>query len=360
MCAMTDISSTIEAPKDALQDPKPRRSRWAIAAASLLAAGFVLILLASVKVPYLATSPGPVLEVQGIVEVEDVPSFSGKGELFLLTISRGSDPLTIFEWFEAWRDPSVDLVKRELVVPEGTTSDERRRRNLEVMHSSQQLAIAVALDRLGYDISVVGNGAYISEVTGGGPADGIVLPDDIIVGFDGAPVEFVQDLIDAVRAAEIGGTVMVTVDRADELKDLVLTLGESPTEPGVPLIGVMLTDAGARFEFPIDVTIDAGSVGGPSAGMMLSLAVYNRLTEDDITRGHRVAGTGSLTAEGGVQRIGGIRQKVIGAIGIGAEYILVPEGDFVAAEEEAGDDIDVIAVGTFDDALSFFDTLSPV
>jgi PDZ domain-containing protein len=94
--------------------------------------------------------------------------------------------------------------------------------------------------------------------------------------------------------------------------------------------------------------------------MMLSLAVYNRLTEEDITRGHRVAGTGSLTAEGGVQRIGGIRQKVIGAIGIGAEYILVPEGDFAAAEEEAGDDIDVIAVGTFDDALSFFDTLSPV
>ena len=92
MCAMTDVSSTIEAPTAALPDPKPRRSRWAIAAASLLAAGFVLILLASVKVPYLATSPGPVLEVQGLVEVEDVPSFASEGELFLRTISRGSDP----------------------------------------------------------------------------------------------------------------------------------------------------------------------------------------------------------------------------------------------------------------------------
>ena len=357
---MTNVSTTIEAPTDALPALTPRRSRWALAAAVLLVIGFVLILLASIKVPYLATSPGPVLEVQGIVAVEDVPSYTSDGELFLLTISRGSDPLTLFEWFEAWRDPTVDLVERDLVVPEGTTGDDRRRRNLEVMQGSQQLAIAVALDRLGYDVDIVGNGAYIAEVAAGSPAEGIVRPDDIVVAFEGAPVEFVQDLVDAVRAGEIGASVTMTVDREGNMQDLVVLLGESPTEQGVPRIGVTLSDAGARFDFPIDVTIDAGSIGGPSGGMMLSLAVYNRLTEDDITKGHRVAGTGSLTAEGGVQRIGGIRQKVIGAIGIGAEYILVPEGDFAAALERAGDDIEVVAVGTFDDALAFFDTLSPI
>ncbi|NIP97485.1 MAG: PDZ domain-containing protein, partial [Akkermansiaceae bacterium] len=221
---MADLS-TIEASPDALAAPAPRRSRWAIAAAALLLAGFVLILLASVKVPYLATSPGPVLEVQGIVEVADVPSFEGEGELFLLTISRGSDPLTLFEWFEAWRDPAVDLVERDLVIPEGTTSDERRRRNLEVMEGSQQLAVAVALDRLGYEVGVVGNGAYITEVTAGGPADGIAQPDDIVVAFDGMPVEFVQDLIDAVRGSEIGANATLTVDRAGELEDIVIALG---------------------------------------------------------------------------------------------------------------------------------------
>ncbi len=360
MCAMTDVSTTIE-PIDALPEPKPRRSRWAIAAASLLVAGFVLILLANVKVPYLATSPGPVLEVQGIIGVSgDIASFDGEGELFLLTISRGTDPLTLFEWFEAWRDPAIDLVERELVVPEGTTSDDRRRRNLEVMESSQQLAIAVALDRLGYEVEVIGNGAYISEVSADGPSDGIVLPDDIVVAFGGEPVGFVQDLIDAVRSGEIGDTVIMTVDRDDELQDLIVVLGESPIEQGVPRIGVLLSDAGARFDFPIDVTIDAGSIGGPSAGMMLALAVYNRLTEEDLTKGHRVAGTGSLTAAGEVQQIGGIRQKVVGAIGIGAEYILVPEGDFEAADEKAGNDIEVVGVATIDDALRFFDTLSPV
>ncbi len=228
------------------------------------------------------------------------------------------------------------------------------------MEGSQQLAIAVALDRLGYEVDIVGNGAYVSEVAAGSPAEGIVQPDDIVVAIDGLTVEFVQDLVDGVRAAEIGANATLTVDRAGELQDIVVPLGESQTEPGVPRIGVTLTDAGARFDFPIDVTIDAGSIGGPSAGMMLSLAVYNRLTEDDITKGHRVAGTGSLTAEGDVQQIGGIRQKVIGAIGIGAEYILVPEGDFPAAAEEAGEDIEVIAVGNIDDALQFFDTLSPV
>lgn len=358
---MTELSTTIETPIDASAERPPRRSGWAIAAAALLVGGFVLILLAYVKVPYLATSPGPVLEVQGIVEVVgDVPTFNGEGELFLLTISRGSDSLTIFEWFEAWRDPAVDLVERDVVVPEGTTSDERRRRNIEVMEGSQQLAIAVALDRLGYEVGIIGNGAYIAEVSGDGPAEGIVLPDDIVISFDGEPVGFVQDLIDAVRAGEVGERITLTVDRENELQDLFVVLGESTTEPGVPRIGVSLSDAGARFDFPFDVTIDAGSIGGPSAGMMLSLAVYNRLSEVDITKGHRVAGTGSLTAEGGVQQIGGIRQKVIGAIGIGAEYILVPEGDFAAAEEEAGTDIEVVGVGTIDEALDFFDTLSPV
>lgn len=355
---MTDLLTPVEG-LPAASPERPRRSRWGVAAVALLAAGFVLIVLAGVRVPYLATSPGPTLEVQGIINVDGVEVFDNTGELYLLTISRPSDSLTLLEWFEAWRDPAVDIVEREAIIPPDTTNDERRRANLAAMEDSQQIAAAVALERLGYDVGVVGDGALVEAIQEGGPADGLLQQDDIVVAVDGVELQFVQELITEVRTNEVGDTVTVTVDRfgEDELRDIEIVLGESDTDPGLPVIGITVSNAGARFDFPFDVDIDAGAIGGPSAGLMLSLGVYNRLTEEDITGGRRIAGTGTITADGVVGQIGGVKQKVIGAIGVGADYILVPEGDFERAVEVAGDDIEVVAVGTFEDAVSFLEDL---
>lgn len=356
---MTDLQTSVTELPATPPPPAVRRSRWGIAAISLLALGFLFIVLASIRVPYLATSPGPSLEVQGIINVDEAESFDSTGELYLLTISRPGDSLTLLEWFEAWRDPAVDIVERERIIPPDTTDDERRRANLAAMEDSQQIAAAVALDRLGYDVAVVGDGALVEAVQPGGPVDGLLEQDDIIVAVNGAELQFVQELITEVRKNEVGDIVTVTVDRfgEDELREVEVTLGESDTDPGLPVIGVTVSNAGARFEFPFEVDINAGAIGGPSAGLMLSLGVYNRLTEVDITGGRRIAGTGTITADGVVGQIGGVKQKVIGAIGVGAEYLLVPEGDFGRAAEVAGDDIEVVAVGNIDDALAFLENL---
>lgn len=357
---MTELATTLEYPPPPTEHPRRRRFSPGWVAVGLLLLGFVLILAAGIRVPYLATSPGPVVEVHGIVEVDGADSYEPAGELFFLTISRPTQSLTILELFEAWRDPAVDIVDRDLIVPEGQTSDERRLQNLQMMMNSQQIAVAVALDRLGYEVEVVGTGALVAEVNEGSGGAGIVEAGDIVVAVDGTDVQFVQELINEVRKREVGDTVTLTVSRDNELIDLQVVLGESATDPGLPVVGVTVSDAGAAFDFPITVNIDAGSVGGSSAGMMLTLAVYNRLSEEDITRGHRIAGTGTMSTDGSVGPIGGMKQKTIGAIGVGAEYLLVPAEDFEAAFEAADGRIEVVSVATIDDALAFLESLAPV
>lgn len=330
-----------------------------MAAVGLLLLGFLLIMAAGIRLPYLATSPGPVTEVHGIIEIDAVPSFDPEGELFFLTISRPTQSLTLLELFEAWRDPAVDIVDKDLILRVGQTSDERRLQNLELMMNSQQIAVAVALDRLGLEVDVVGTGALVAEVLEGSGGFGIVEVGDIVVAADGIEIQFVQELVNAVRARNVGDSLTLTVSRDNELQDLQIVLGESETDAGLPIIGVSVADAGAAFDFPFEVDIDAGAVGGSSAGMMLTLAVYNRLSEEDITKGHRIAGTGTITTDGSVGRIGGMKQKTFAAIGVGAEYLLVPEGDFDIAFDAADGNIEVVAIASIDDALAFLETLAP-
>lgn len=356
---MTDVLTPTE-PALPMPEPPKRRVTPGAIAVGLLLLGFLLILLAGVRVPYLATSPGPVVEVHGIIGVDGTDTFDQDGELFFLTISRPSDSLTLLELFEAWRDPAVDLVERDAVIPPGQTSDERRRQNLELMMNSQQIAVAVALDRLGYDVAVVGTGALVAEVQEGSAGMGIVEEGDIVVAIDGEEIQFTQELVNAVRSRQIGDSVTLSVSRDNEIQEVQVVLGESVTDPGLPIIGISITDAGAAFDFPFDVEIDAGAVGGSSAGMMLTLGVYNTLTPEDITGGRRIAGTGTISTDGSVGRIGGIKQKTFAAIGAGAEYMLVPEGDFDAAFTAADGRIEVVSVATIDDALAFLESLEPV
>jgi PDZ domain-containing protein len=317
-------------------------------------------MVAGIRVPYLATSPGPVTEVHGIISVDGSETYEPAGEFFFLTISRPIQSLTVLEVFEAWRDPEVDVVDRDSIVPPGQTSDVRRLQNLELMMNSQQIATAVALDRLGYEVAVVGTGALVAEVLEDSGGFGIVELDDIVVGVDGVEIQFVQELINEVRSRQVGDTVTLTISRDNEMIERQVVLGESQTDPGLPVVGISVADAGTAFEFPFEVDLNAGSVGGSSAGMMQSLGVYNILSEDDITNGHRIAGTGTISTDGSVGRIGGMKQKTFAAIGVGAEYLLVPEGDFDLAVKTADGRIEVIPVATIDDALEFLKSLPPV
>ncbi|NNK91535.1 MAG: hypothetical protein HKO87_03805, partial [Acidimicrobiia bacterium] len=144
----------------------------------------------------------------------------------------------------------------------------------------------------------------------------------------------------------------------DESVDLIVTLGPNPDDEERPLIGILVGNAG-DFVFPVDVEIDSRNIGGPSAGLMFTLQIIDELTPQELTRGYRVAGTGSIDSEGNVGAIGGVRQKVFGAIEQGVDYVLVPSANYEDAADAAGDDIDVVSVDTLGDALAFLETLDP-
>jgi PDZ domain-containing protein len=183
----------------------------------------------------------------------------------------------------------------------------------------------------------------------GAPAEDELEVGDLVVRAEGEDVTSTADLRRAFADVEPGQRASLTVEREGETLDLTLPTRESADEPGRAVVGVQVRDA-EDFEFPLDIEIDAGSIGGPSAGLAFALDIVDELGED-VDRGRVVVATGELTLEGDVLAIGGVSQKAIGAREAGADVFLVPDRNAAEAREAAGG-LEIVAVSDFDEALS--------
>lgn len=174
----------------------------------------------------------------------------------------------------------------------------------------------------------------------------------MIVSVDGETAGGVEGYQRLIEAVPDGEPIPMTVRRDGQ----ELTL-EVPTAivDGSPRMGVMLTPG---HEFPMDVQISVGTIGGPSAGMIFSLSVYDELTPGALTGGHSIAGTGTIAADGAIGPIGGVRQKMVGAQETGAEYFLAPSTNCEEVVGHEPDELDVVAVATFEDALTATETIA--
>ena len=359
---LTDVPASLR--------PPAKTPRWPFVLSGILLALAVAIALAwPIDMPYYAWSPGPVADTSDVVSVPDAQQATG--DLLFLTVELRE--VNLLEVVAANLDSQVSLSSIEAVRPSGVTPEDLRRRNLQAMNASQQRAIFVALTKAGYEVELEGQGALVTGLVDDSPVAGLIHDLDLITAIDGERVDFAQDAVDALSGRAPGETVTLTVQRPlDEAMtdletlDVDVTLatwrgedadGNVIEDPSRGMIGVLLGDVDAVPIFPIDVTIDAENVGGPSAGMMFTLEIINQLTEDDLTKGHRIAGTGTIQLDETIGAIGGMRQKVFGAIAAGAEYVLTPAANYDEAVEAAGDDIEVIRIETIDDALAFLDSL---
>jgi PDZ domain-containing protein len=342
--------------------PTGHSPKWPwILAGLLIAIGIGIAIAWSVTVPYYTLSPGPVYDTADFVTVEGGTA-SDDGELFFLTVSLKE--ANVFEWAAGYVDPRVDVRERERVRPIGVSPDQLRRESLAAMEQSKQTATFVALTQLGYEVTLVGTGALVIETVPDSAADGLLLPNDVIIEMDGKQVAFRDDIINDLSDAEIGDLVEMLVDRpidesVDEFDQIEvdLVLGPHVDDPTRPMIGVLLDNNEPIVEFPVDVVIDSRNIGGPSAGMMFTLQIMDQLTDGEITRGERIAGTGTIARDGTVGSIGGIKQKVHGAIDAGARAVLVPAGNYDDALAAAGDAIEIVRIETIDDAVAFLRTL---
>ncbi len=244
----------------------------------------------------------------------------------------------------------AELLPERTLNPEGVSDQQRRRRSLNQMSRSQLVAITVALESLGRDVEVTPAGVEVTVVVPGAPADGVLQVGDVIVGVNGEDVATRDELLKAFEAVEPGEDVDLVVVRGDERVELTVGTREAEDEAGRAVMGVGVQNS-EDFHFPLDIKIDAGGIGGPSAGLAFALDIVDELGDDDISRGRTIVATGELALDGTVHEIGGVEQKAIWAKEAGADIFLVPDGNYEAARN-AVDGLTVIPVSTFDEALS--------
>ncbi|GAA4053084.1 YlbL family protein [Agromyces indicus] len=347
-----DAAPTGDSDESAVASRRSRRERigWgAIAVATVL--GLLIALLPS---PYVIQQPGPVFDTLGTTEAdgEEIPlisipdeeTFPTEGSLDLLTVSAVGRPGRTPGWLDvavAWFDTRRAVVPVEAVFPPGISEEDRDSQNEAQMVDSQQDAIAAALVELGYDFP---REVVVQGVGDGLPADGVLEIGDVITAVDGEPVRSVGELRGALAEHGTESPATLEVVRGDGTAEVEVT----PVERnGQVVIGIGVR---MRYEFPIDVEIRLDDVGGPSAGMMFALGIVDKLTPGAMTGGERVAGTGTIDSDGEVGGIGGIRQKLWGAVDSGADWFLAPEANCGEVVGHVPDGLEVFAVTTLDEA----------
>jgi PDZ domain-containing protein len=243
----------------------------------------------------------------------------------------------------------ADLFPASAVNPPGLGDRQRREIDAQDMLRSQQIAAAVALRAAGKRVVIRSVGAQVDAVEPGAPAVGKIEPDDAIVAIDGGRVRTPHDVFVAMGKHRIGDVVSFTLRRAKRtLVERIRTVA-SRQGPRRPVVGVLLETA-VDIHLPIQVRIDAGNVGGPSAGLAFGIDVLEELGHD-VLHGHKVAATGELFPDGSVGPIGGIKQKTIGARQAGVDAFLVPAGDNTRDARKEADGLRIIPVESFPQAL---------
>jgi len=322
----------------------------------LIATVLGAIVLAGVSVfhtPLVAISPGPAVDVLPLVKIRSgAQAYPPKGSLFLLTVYL-DDRIPLYRAVQDWGDPTVEVLPRDNVVPPGVTDKEQDQINAADMEESKFNAICVGLKKAGYVSTCMPDRVEITTIRSGYPAEGLLEPGDVVVAVDGTQIKDAKQAADAIGVHKVGEEVRLTISRSGIQREVVLKpvkARKASDDSGRPLLGITLTN---RFKFPVDVEIDTSTIGGPSAGMMFSLAVYDVLTPGDLSSGRRIAGTGAIDSAGNVGAIGGVQQKIYAALRAHASVFLVPKENLADARTAARGRLTLVPISTVDDAISY-------
>jgi PDZ domain-containing protein len=279
---------------------------------------------AFVPLPYVTYRPGPTVDILAETDGEETVQVTGHrayyddGELRMTTVyvSSPEEKVGLTELLRAYFDPDNAVWPRSAVYAPEETDESSDRESAGAMVSSQDTAVAAALTELGEEVTPI---VDIVDVTPGMPADGKLEVRDVLVSVGGTAVTSTQDVIDAIDGAPKGEPVAFVVRRGTK----EVTVEVTPrTVDGDYRVGFT---PGVGFDFPYRVSVNVPEgIGGPSAGLMMSLAVFDTLTPGSLTDGADVAGSGTITPSGEVGPIGGVQQKIVAARDAGAELFFVP------------------------------------
>lgn len=302
-----------------------------------------------VPVPFLSRAPGPVFDVLGetdgapTLEITEARSFPTSGQLDLTTVAEiggTAGPLTVGGALVGWFAPDTAVVY-----------DEERRREADreldtaVFDASLSQAVAAAANHLDRPVSGV---PVVVQVAPDSPAAGVLEAGDEIAAIDGRPVQSASQVSRRISSQPAGTEFRLRIVR-DGKDSTARVVSRQSEEAGRPVIGIVVEDS---FSSDFEAELNLEGIGGPSAGLVLALAMVDKLTPGNLLDGRHIAGTGSITPEGAVGEIGGIDKKMRAARDDGAELFLAPRGNCGEVVGSVPDGLTVVPVGSLDDAVA--------
>lgn len=317
--------------------------------------------LAAFKLPYYIYKPGMADPLNPVVTVEG--AYESTGDMHLVTVSGGQ--ATPIQYFWAKVLSHHEILPLEKVRPKGISEEEYMHAQLQMMESSQEASTVVAYQAAGADIDIHYDGIFVAGVVEDMPADGVLEMGDHIKRVDGEKVGRAEELTSYVKGKKAGDVIKLDIERDNKQLKKEVTLEKFPEQGDKVGVGIQLiTDRTVQVD--PKVHFSSGNIGGPSAGLMFSLEIYDQLTEGDLTSGYEIAGTGEVDYDGNVIRIGGIDKKVVAADKEGIDIFFAPNENGAedsnyqiakATAEEIGSDMKVVPVDTFDEALEYLQKL---
>jgi PDZ domain-containing protein len=328
---------------------------WAglLAVPLLLALWFVALIT---PLPFVTYQPGLTVDVLGAPDGKETIQVSGHktyrddGQLRLTTVyvTRPESDVNLLQLMAGWISTDDAVYPKRAVYPKGETDAASQQEGALQMVSSQDAAVATALTELGIHY---GEATKVVTVDSKAPAGGVLKPGDLILAVNGKSVTTPSEVEKAVTASRTGKPLELRIERSGSERTVTLTPEESD---GKPRIGIQLLPS-YRFPFDVSVGID-DQIGGPSAGLMFSLGIYDTLTPGSLTDGRVVAGTGTIAPTGKVGPIGGIQQKIPAARDTGAELFLVPSANCREALGADNGDMRLVRTSTMHDAVDALET----
>ena len=343
------------APAQAYPPPPPAR-RWArvwwLLGPMMVVTALLVFLSFVATAPYSTLAPGEARDASPLVSVSGAKTFRHAGKVLFVTVAVTNRPRYI-EALYGWLNPDIDVFPRDDIT-EGRSNADDARYNAMLMQMSQQAATYQALKRLGFKVEQSAAGVLINDVSPKTPADGKLKAGDVIVGIDGFSINSANDLRTYLGQRQGGEHVQVVVDRFGVKNGLKIpmTLGSKTTNGQKTAFLGIIMDNMVRYHLPFGVNFDTGAVGGPSAGLSFTVTLIDELSPKGLTKGNKVAITGTMQTDGTVGDVGGVAQKTVAVRESGADYFLVPADEYQTAEAHAGSHLKVIKVTTLDDALA--------
>lgn len=323
----------------------------------------VLLIVAFIPTPYYLYQPGPIEALQPKIKVEDGHT-NEKGSFYLTTILsvKAMNPYILAYGLVA---PHTEIVKEEEV--KGDLTDAEYSKLLDfMMKDSKQNALVAAFKQAGENVEIDYQGIFVSAILPDTPSSNVLRIGDVITSIDGKKMveatEFISYIKENKRA---GDTAALTITRGKkERRETIKMVSLDPTSNKVG-IGIVPEEE-FTATVPRKVDIESEDIGGPSAGLMFSLEILNQLTTEDLTKGYKIAGTGTIDHNGKVGQIGGITHKITAASQEGADIFFTPkdmtsydrnEQDVMKEVGENGYDIEVVPVATLSEAVAFLEGL---